>query len=276
MRLLNIGCGNNYHHEWVNLDISSQSPEVIVHDLRYKLPFKDSSFDACYSSHVLEHLSQDEAKQMIEECFRVLKPNGIIRVVIPDLEAIVKKYIQLLEEIKSGKLEKQDDYDWMMLEMYDQTVRSYNGGEMGRYLSKRNITNKDFIISRIGLEAEDYWRSKKSNSFESITKKIMSKKLFWFIEQFRIKFARIIVLVVAGRKSWSAFEEGIFRNSGEIHRWMYDNFSLGRLLKKCNFVNIKVCDAERSNIPDFNSYQLDFINGRVRKPDSLFMEGMKP
>ena len=54
MKRLNIGCGNAYHPAWVNLDFVAHSPEVIECDIRKGLPFADASFDACYSSHVLE------------------------------------------------------------------------------------------------------------------------------------------------------------------------------------------------------------------------------
>ena len=57
---------------------------------------------------------------------------------------------------------------------------------------------------------------------------------------------------------------------------MYDRFSLERLLIEIGFVDIRCCRADESRIPNFNSYQLDTVNHTVRKPDSLFMEGLKP
>ena len=71
-------------------------------------------------------------------------------------------------------------------------------------------------------------------------------------------------------------KEGWFRTSGEVHRWMYDKFSLGRVLEKAGFSNVVVCAPSVSRIPGFISYGLDVINGEVRKPDSLFMEGFHP
>jgi hypothetical protein len=56
---------------------------------------------------------------------------------------------------------------------------------------------------------------------------------------------------------------------------MYDRFSLERLLTEIGFVDIQCCRADESRIFNFNDYQLDTINGVVRKPDSLFMEGLK-
>ncbi len=69
---------------------------------------------------------------------------------------------------------------------------------------------------------------------------------------------------------------GRFRQSGEVHKWMYDRVSLGQLLQQAGFVQIRVCAANESSIPDFNRYQLDILgDGTTRKPDSLFMEATK-
>jgi len=56
---------------------------------------------------------------------------------------------------------------------------------------------------------------------------------------------------------------------------MYDRFSLNRLLENTGFNEIKVCTANESHIPDFNIYQLDVVNGKVRKPESIFFEALK-
>jgi hypothetical protein len=69
---------------------------------------------------------------------------------------------------------------------------------------------------------------------------------------------------------------GQFRLSGEVHQWMYDRLSLGRLLSSAGFSDIRVCKAAESVITDFASYGLDAdAQGNVRKPDSLFMEARK-
>jgi predicted SAM-dependent methyltransferase len=88
MKLLNIGCGTTYHRAWVNIDINPVSQEIIRHDAGTPLPFNDSSFDACYCSHVLEHLSCDEALRLLTEIHRVLIPHGIIRWWYPTLKGL--------------------------------------------------------------------------------------------------------------------------------------------------------------------------------------------
>jgi len=61
-------------------------------DLCKPLPFPDDSVDAIFSSHVLEHLFMDEVERLIDQCYRVLRPGGICRVVVPDLEKIMRLY----------------------------------------------------------------------------------------------------------------------------------------------------------------------------------------
>lgn len=56
---------------------------------------------------------------------------------------------------------------------------------------------------------------------------------------------------------------------------MYDIFSIKRLLESYNFIKVNKYLAGKSRIPNFNHYELETLNGEVRKPDSLFMEGVK-
>jgi predicted SAM-dependent methyltransferase len=276
LKLLNIGCGSAFHPEWINIDLVAASSAVQAHDIRKNLPYSSNYFDACYSSHMIEHLTLPQAHQVIAEAFRVLKPQGIFRVVVPDLEVIVRKYLHALEQVKSGDLQAESSYDWMMLELYDQAVRTFCGGEMGRFLDNCNIKDRGFILSRIGSEAESYWRSKEISKQKSIWDKLKSKNLAWLLQKIRIAIARTLVILVAGKEAQNAFDEGLFRNTGEIHRWMYDSFSLQRMLTQAGFVDIHYCQANESKILDFNTYELDIFGGLVKRPDSLFMEGVKP
>ncbi len=51
-----------------------------------RFPFPDSSVDAVFSSHVIEHLPPAIAERMISEAFRVLKVGGVCRTVAPSLD----------------------------------------------------------------------------------------------------------------------------------------------------------------------------------------------
>ncbi len=290
MNLLNIGCGGHFHEAWTNVDLVSTSPHVRAYDLRKGLPYTTGSFDACYTSHVLEHLAPDHARASVQEQFRVLRSGGIIRTVVPDLEDKAREYLATLEAVTGGiigaeasvKANSEANYDWMVFELLDQTVRTKVGGAMGAYLLNPAIPNAQYIIDRLGDEAEDWLNLAHGNVAQQslITKifgKILSKKLPFLVQKARLKTAELAVSIIAGSEAKSAFTEGVFRNSGEIHRWMYDRFSLGRLLREAGFTDIRVCAFNESRIPEFTSYLLDGTpEGRIRKADSLFMEAVKP
>ena len=61
-------------------------------DLTRALPFVDSSADFVYSSHFLEHLTRAECVRVLAEARRVLGPDGVIRVAVPDLDAAIELY----------------------------------------------------------------------------------------------------------------------------------------------------------------------------------------
>lgn len=70
---------------------------------------------------------------------------------------------------------------------------------------------------------------------------------------------------------------GRFRLDGEVHQWMYDRFSLARLLQEAGFIDPTICTASDSQIPDWSSFHLDTIpDGTIIKPDLLFIEARKP
>lgn len=249
--LLNVGCGGHAHGNWMNLDIAPQSPDVFDHNVTAPLPFPDATFDAVYHSHVLEHLSKSRAPTFLQECLRVLKPGGVLRVAVPDLERICALYLELLAKADCGDEDAAHRYDWILLELLDQMTRTSTGGEMLSHLMRVPLHAEDFIIERIGREG---------------------KRLLAHIRG-----------IAQGKPPLdpphpqSAEEIGHFRLSGEIHQWMYDRFSLARALRDAGFIDCRKVGADESRIPHFPAYQLDTEpDGGVRKPDSLFMEAVKP
>lgn len=274
MKLLNIGCGTSYHPEWVNIDVEPASKEILCHDAATPLPFEDGCFDVCYCSHVLEHLSRDEARQLVVEIHRVLKPGGVIRLVVPDLEGIVRAYLYTLEHVLSTTEGDELSYDWIVLELLDQMVRSASEGEMGPFIKKCPLEARAFISARIGKEANRFWVDEQGQ--RSTLMRLFKMSPLWFIGKIRFWLICGFAWLLGGRRGIRSGREGWLRTSGEVHRWMYDRFSLGRLLREARFSEIAVCAPDVSRIPGFAAYELDVIDGVVRKPDSLFMEGVCP
>ncbi len=68
-------------------------PDTRVHDLTSGIPHASGSVDAIYSSHMLEHVEPKDAQFILRECHRVLKPGGVLRVVVP-LKAAARAYTE--------------------------------------------------------------------------------------------------------------------------------------------------------------------------------------
>lgn len=97
---LNLGSFTTMFAGWRNLDrvdlsrwAAQQGYSFLQWDLRQGLPFDDGVADLVYMSHVLEHFSYDEGGRLLAECRRVLKPGGVVRVLVPDAEVLTKKYL---------------------------------------------------------------------------------------------------------------------------------------------------------------------------------------
>lgn len=83
---LNIGCARYPMEGYINIDKNPQAHADFVWDVRKGLPYGDSSIDEINASHVLEHLSYDEAMDFLDESYRVLKPGHQINIVVPIME----------------------------------------------------------------------------------------------------------------------------------------------------------------------------------------------
>lgn len=89
---LHVGCGKNILSGFDNLDFYwwRSDRNIIQCDLRMGLPLQSNSYDYIFSEHTLEHLMPNDALQMLSECYRVLRPGGTLRLVVPDLDKYVK------------------------------------------------------------------------------------------------------------------------------------------------------------------------------------------
>jgi hypothetical protein len=160
--------------------------------------------------------------------------------------------------------------------MYDQTVRNYSGGQMAEFLRQPELVNEKYILDRIGYvgrSIRDSYVAKK-NSKQPIP------NLMGFMKKIKSVGIRGLSRYVVGRASSHISSEakkiGSFRLGGEIHMWMYDQFSLSRLLKESGFEEIEIKTPNESSIPEWDKYELDVKDGAVFDPTSLFMEARKP
>lgn len=89
---LHLGCGEKNFPGYVNVDIHPY-PGVDhigrVDDLDH---IASDTVSHIYASHVLEHFGRNEYRAVLAEWFRVLAPGGVLRVGVPDFEAVVGEY----------------------------------------------------------------------------------------------------------------------------------------------------------------------------------------
>lgn len=95
--VLNLGCGPQRLPDCVNVDL--YFPAELRLDLTRPLPIPEASVDAICSQHFIEHISREAGERLIAECVRVLRPGGWLRMSTPDLEWMVRCY---LEDAEAG------------------------------------------------------------------------------------------------------------------------------------------------------------------------------
>lgn len=270
-KYLNLGCGFHFSdkNEWTNIDFTSTHPKVIEYNLLKGIPLNDNDYDLVYHSHVLEHFSESDGRKLIEECYRVLKPGGILRVVVPDLEQIALNYLKYLNLAWENRQDEifNLNYQWMLIEMYDQSVRNFSGGKMLSFLYQEKLKNEDFVFKRIGEEGRVIRSNFLSHSKNQSQNNFRLKKI-------------VIVLLNHILKLFRSFKNrekliGEFRLGGEIHQWMYDRHSLRNLLTEIGFENFQIVSAFQSKNITWSNYNLDGINNVPRKPDSIYVEAIK-
>jgi SAM-dependent methyltransferase len=152
---LNVGCGGQRPEGWINTDSSLSSllqsmpmlgrmlgplfatrytaPARYL-DLRRRWPFRDASCAVVYASHVFEHLDRAGADFFLHEAWRVLCPGGTLRIVVPDLQALARTYLDAIEREPSPE-HAREFLRWMNLHLDETYPRSV--GRLRLWVARR-------------------------------------------------------------------------------------------------------------------------------------------
>lgn len=152
--IYNLGCGTRAHPACVNVDwsihlrlrklhlawlagnraekIRALPQNIVVHDLRKGIPAPDATADVVYHSHVLEHIDREDAPGFMAEVRRVLKPGGVQRVVVPDFELLVRRYVDSFGD---------ERHEARVADMIEQIVRREAAGTASQRPLRRRIEN---------------------------------------------------------------------------------------------------------------------------------------
>ena len=93
MNKLHLGCFHKKIHGFTNVDIREDVQPDLVDDVFKLENVENESVDLIYACHVLEHANRQEASEAMKRWFSVLKKGGILRLAVPDLQAVFEHYI---------------------------------------------------------------------------------------------------------------------------------------------------------------------------------------
>lgn len=98
--IVNLGSGKKPIPYATNVDINpDNNPDIVADITRIKEHFKDNTVDEIHMYHVLEHLQKPHAMQLLQDCYDLLKEDGLIVIECPDL---MKCCVNLLQARVNG------------------------------------------------------------------------------------------------------------------------------------------------------------------------------
>jgi SAM-dependent methyltransferase len=262
--LLNLACGDQAHPEWTNVEFwphcvryrapllgrafrrldrdkehrNARGAPMRFTDLRDGIPYPDESFDAVYHSNFLEHLDRADAEGLLRECRRVLRPGGVLRVVVPDLEVQARAYLDALAAARAGEAGGEDRHRWALVELYDPVTRRELGGEMQAW-----------------MDAGWPWAEGAAPAARPAAAPPDART----------------------RLRWALIGRPTPDRTGEVHRTAWDAVSLAGALVAAGFEEPVFLSPEESGIEGWERYRLDTVEGgRPRHFDCLYAEAVRP
>ena len=93
---LHLGCGKrNFGKDWIHID-GGEFDHLHSHDI-INLPFDNNSVDLIYACHVIEYFDRVEIVEVLNNWYTALKPEGILRIAVPDFATMAFWYINSIK-----------------------------------------------------------------------------------------------------------------------------------------------------------------------------------
>jgi len=226
-------------------------------DVTTRLPFADGAFEAIYARRTIEHLAPDEAAAFVHELNRVAAPGAVIRVSLPDTEALAQSYIDAADRARrapSPENLRAVHHGRMLLS--DQFVRRVPGGELAREIASGRMsaeTVRSVFGDALGANGE-VPRGTPPSSRPGLGQRLRERaRLF--------RGARWVKEPHASR---------------EAHLWIYDRASLPKLLRSAGLASVREVDSRTSGIAEWSRWKLDVSDYAAHDFEpSLTMEAVK-
>jgi len=192
------------------------------------------------------------------------------------LEQMCRIYLEKLDAAFAGDSQSAYDYEWMVLELYDQATREKPGGAgMAEYLKQDPLPNEAFVLSRIGQQGRQMiagvraWQRRKQGGHAGGIRCVLSR--------LRSRARRSLLVALFGSDAPKAFEIGRFRmSSGQVSYRMYDRYSLRQLFLNAGFTSASIRTPFESGCRFWDNANLDLsADGTPARPHTLIMEGRR-
>ncbi|MGE0030061.1 MAG: methyltransferase domain-containing protein [Steroidobacteraceae bacterium] len=133
---LHLGCGKRHIPGFIHID-AIDYPHVDHVAAIDNLSFiQDATVELIYNCHVLEHFKRRDVGRVLQEWFRVLKPQGTLRVSVPDFASlcdVYQRYGRL--ELVIGALFGRQDY------LYNIHYNVFDHDELSKTLEQAGFIN---------------------------------------------------------------------------------------------------------------------------------------
>lgn len=148
-KFYNIGAGSFKHPFWTNIDFKSDWYEESLLNSNFinfdlfsskNFPIEENSAEIVYSSHTLEHINDQAAQNLLNEAYRILKKNGILRLTMPDIDL---EYRACLENDKNY---------FYMIDMYSK-AEHYNRIKIRNPMNTYSL--KQIFLYRFAAQASE-------------------------------------------------------------------------------------------------------------------------
>lgn len=137
---ISLGCGKKEKEGWAGLDIQDFGWNKVWDAEKDPIPYPDNSADFIEAHNFLEHIHRGPGLQLLmNECHRVLKPNGIMEIIVPDAETAFTLAVQDITHVSfwikgtfkylSGERPRNADYGFRHWKI----LRLENGNEANTY-----------------------------------------------------------------------------------------------------------------------------------------------
>ena len=240
---VNVGSGRSWKFfRFIGLD--RLNGERLDKDSTF--PFKDTSLKFVYSSHFIEHVTDDVVENFMNESFRILKRKGVIRIITPDFEKLHNVLLQ-------------DDINF-----YDDF--GFKGRkEWEKYGVEKNLVNftLHFFANYQNIEFEESEKTDFNNpDFYRGPPKID--------ENLVLQKAKTCDTLDFGSWVISHIPKEYFDFNGHINTFTFEKIS--QMLKNAGFVNVRRTNIAESKVSQFNY----FDKNPSRENISIYVEANKP